>query len=445
LFTLELIKGILLKKLFVRLYMNILLIGSGGREHALALSLSKSKSCAKLFAAPGNPGIFEIASKTYINPNNTNEIINFCKKEQIDLVVVGPEQPLAEGLSDILNGVGITTFGPSKFCSQLESSKDFAKNIMMKSNIPTAAYRTFSKSEMIEAHKYLDTHTLPIVLKADGLAAGKGVVIAEDYDTAHNSIDEMFGGIFGSAGNRVVVEEFMDGEEASVFVVTDGNDYIILPPSQDHKRVGDGDTGKNTGGMGAFAPAKIVNLKVMQQVENNILKPLLAEFNCKANPYRGLLYIGLMIKDNTPKVVEFNVRFGDPETQVVLPLVQGDLAKLFLSAANGTLDKDSINIDSDKNAVCIVLSSGGYPDEFQKGYEIQLPKMLNENEIIYHAGTTEKDGKILTNGGRVLGATTVGTDLKSTIADAYNLVNKIHFENMYYRNDIAKKGILVDN
>ncbi len=422
--------------------MKILLIGSGGREHALALSLSKSKSCGQLFAAPGNPGIFELAVKADIDINNHHSVVEFCRKESIELVVIGPEQPLADGLSDVLAGTGFTVFGPSKYCSQLESSKDFSKRIMLTNNIPTASYKSFTASEFESVHNCIDSIALPIVLKADGLAAGKGVVIAEDYDTAHNAVDSMFGGEFGHAGSRVLIEEFMTGQEASVFVITDGQDCLIFPPSQDHKRIGDGDTGKNTGGMGAFAPAELVTNEIMNKVESRIIQPLLKAMSDSGNPYRGCLYVGLMIENDEPKVVEFNVRFGDPETQAVLPLIKGDLAKLFYTAAIGHIEKDAVSIDSNLNSVCVVLASGGYPDIYEKGYEIHFPENLSENEIIFQAGTTEKDGKILNLGGRVLGATAIADSLENAIDSAYKLAAKISFQNMYYRKDIGRKGLL---
>lgn len=420
---------------------NILLIGSGGREHALALALSKSESCGNLYAVPGNPGIFELAEKTNINLSNYQTIIEFCKSFNIQLVVIGPEQPLADGLTDILTAMGIPVFGPSKYCAQLESSKDFSKIIMSQNNIPTASFRTFSQSEFIEAHNYIDSQLLPLVLKADGLAAGKGVIIAETINDAHNSIDSMFQGEFGTAGSKVVIEEFMQGQEASVFVISDGSDYLILPVSQDHKRIGNGDIGKNTGGMGAFAPAKIVTEQILNQVENEIVKPILSALNESGNPYRGCLYIGLMINNGHAKVVEFNVRFGDPETQVVLPLVEGDLAKLFYSAAIGKIDKSAVNLRNDKSAVCVVMAAIGYPDNYPKGMEINFPEKLEDNEIIYHAGTTANDNKIFSSGGRVLGVTVVGNSLEKAIESVYKLVDKVSFKNSYFRNDIGKKGL----
>ena len=421
--------------------LNTLLIGSGGREHALALSLSKSQSCGRLYAAPGNPGIFKIAEKAEIEINNHGSVVHFCKSNDINLVVIGPEQPLADGLSDILTGVGIAVFGPSQYAAQLESSKDFSKRIMQSNNIPTASYRTFTAPEQNEAHNYIDSQFLPIVLKADGLAAGKGVVIATTFDEAHYAIDSMFGGEFGKAGKSVLIEEFMQGQEASVFVISDGIDYLILPPSQDHKRTGNGDTGKNTGGMGAYSPASLVSDEIMQKVEFQIIKPLLKAMSDTGNPYRGCLYVGLMIENSNPKVVEFNARFGDPETQVVMPLISGDVAKLFYTSAIGKIEKDSVSINTNECAVCIVLASEGYPDSYQKGFEITYPEVLPENQFIYHAGTSEIDGKIVSSGGRVLGAVAKSTNLSDAIKSAYQLVDKIYFDNKYYRNDIGQKGL----
>jgi len=421
--------------------LNILLIGSGGREHALAQSLVSSKTCSKLFAAPGNPGIWAIAEKAIIDISNYKEMHDFCQKNDIKFIVVGPEQPLADGITDVMSGMGYVVFGPSKFCSQLESSKDFAKNVMLKAKIPTAAFQSFNRNQISEAHQYVESSLLPIVIKADGLAAGKGVIIAQTYDEAHHSIDEIFGGIFGDAGNKIVIEEFMSGEEASIFVVTDGIDYLILPPAQDHKRISDNDEGKNTGGMGAFAPAGIVNNEVMLKVENLIIRPLLNYFNSVDFPYRGLLYIGLMIKDNNPKVVEFNVRFGDPETQAVLPLIEGDVAKLFYTAATGKIDKNVVSIVH-KKTVCIVLASKGYPDSFVKGYEIKIPENFANNDFLYHAGTKlSEDSVLITNGGRVLSAVSMSDTLQGAINSAYNLADLVEFQNKYCRKDIGKKGL----
>lgn len=420
---------------------NILLIGSGGREHAIANSLYQSFSCGMLFAAPGNPGILELADKADIDINNHQSVVAFCMKNDINLVVIGPEQPLADGLSDVLTGVGIAVFGPSRYAAQLESSKDFSKRIMQSNNIPTASYKTFSAADLVSSHNYIDSCGMPLVLKADGLAAGKGVVIVQTYDEAHNALDSMFGGEFGNAGNKVLIEEFMTGREASVFVICDGTDYLILPPSQDHKRIGDDDTGKNTGGMGAFAPASIANEIVMNEVENSIILPILKALRDSGNPYRGCLYVGLMIENNKAKVVEFNVRFGDPETQAVLPLISGDFARLFYTAAIGKIDKDSVSIIKNKHSVCVVLASEGYPDSYKKGFEITLPDILQSNEYIFHAGTTMSDGKLLSSGGRVLGVVAIGDEINQAIESSYKLAKKISFDNMYFRNDIGKKEI----
>ncbi len=420
---------------------NILLIGSGGREHAIANSLYKSQSCGRLYASPGNPGIFQLAEKADIDISNHHSVVTFCKKNDINLVVIGPEQPLADGLADVLNGVGVAVFGPSQYAAQLESSKDFSKRIMQSNNIPTASYRTFSAADFESSHHYIDSCGMPLVLKADGLAAGKGVVIAQTHNEAHNALDSMFGGEFGNAGHKVLIEEFMTGREASVFVISDGTDFVILPPSQDHKRIGDGDTGKNTGGMGAFAPASVANDTVMNKVENSIIVPILTAMRQSGNPYRGCLYVGLMIENDNPKVVEFNVRFGDPETQAVLPLISGDIARLFYTAAIGKIEKDSVSVIKNKHSVCVVLASDGYPDSYQKGFEISLPDKLQENEYIFHAGTMQSDGKLISSGGRVLGVVAISDSINQSIEASYLLTQKISFDNMYYRKDIGENEI----
>lgn len=419
--------------------LNILLIGSGGREHALAISLKKSKSCGKLFATPGNPGIAEVA-EIVENLIGNEDISQFCIENDINLVVVGPEQPLAEGICDHLNLSDIVVFGPSKHASQLESSKEFAKHFMVKNNIPTANFKSFPKSKFEEAKNYVINHSLPLVLKADGLAAGKGVVIAHDHKTAIKELEEIFSGKFGSAGSSILIEEFMQGEEASIFAICDGEDYLLLPPSQDHKRIGEGDTGLNTGGMGAYAPAPIVNEEVLEKVKEKILEPTLSGMARIGHPFKGCLYCGLMIENNNPKVVEFNVRFGDPETQVVLPLVEGDIAQLFYSAATGKLNKDAVNILSDKHAATVVLASGGYPESYQKGKHVSGIEDTDE-VIIYHAGTKKESNNLVTSGGRVLAVTAVGENLENAINKAYSNVNKIKFDNMYYRKDIGSKAL----
>ncbi|MCX7735864.1 MAG: phosphoribosylamine--glycine ligase [Candidatus Kapabacteria bacterium] len=422
--------------------MNILLVGSGGREHALALSLSKSESCGKLYSYPGNPGIWKISEKVGKELKSHSDYINFCKENSIDLVVIGPEQPLADGLSDSLRQNGIAVFGPSKLAARLESSKGFAKDFMLKYKIPTASYKKFNKTEQNQAIEYLRTIDYPIVIKADGLAAGKGVIITHSFDEAQSTLYQIFSGIFGEAGNTVVIEEFMEGEEASILAVTDGKDYLLLPPSQDHKRIFDGDKGKNTGGMGAYAPAPIVNDSILKQIENEIIIPAINGMSAESTPFQGCLYAGLMIKDNKVKVVEFNVRLGDPETQAVLPLIEGDFAALLYSAAIGKLDKSKISILENKHCCCVVLASDGYPDNFEKGFEISgIDSAEKSGALVFHAGTALKDNKLVNSGGRVLGVTALGESLKQAIEKAYEYVELISFKNKYYRKDIGLKGL----
>jgi phosphoribosylamine--glycine ligase len=418
--------------------MEILIIGNGGREHALANSLYKSKSCSKLYFAPFNTGMDAIAEFADIDINNFKAVKTYCELHKIDLVVIGPEKPLAEGMTDYLIANGIKVFGPLKFASQLESSKDFAKKMMQKYNIPTASFKTFSYNEFDKAHQHIDMHSLPVVLKADGLAAGKGVMIAQNHKEAHNYLDEIFSGKFGDAGKNVVIEEYLQGEEASVFAVCDGQDYITLAPSQDHKRAFDGDMGPNTGGMGSYAPAPIVNKTVMSKVKKEIIEPVLKAMNDENVPFIGCLYCGLMIENDNPKVVEFNVRFGDPEIQSVLSVFQGDFAGLLYSAASGKIDKSNVENVVSGNAACVVLASDGYPGNYEKGYEIKgLDKINDENTIVFHAGTEKTNNKILTSGGRVLGVTSKGMSIREAIEKAYTAVEKIEFKNKYYRKDIG--------
>lgn len=423
--------------------LNILLIGSGGREHALAIALKKSKSCSELYANPGNPGILEISKFADVNISDHDSISSFCKEKNLDLVVIGPEQPLADGLTNHLTKNGIKVFGPSSEAAMLESSKGFAKKFMKEHNIPTASYECFEKANESKAHDYINTQKMPLVIKADGLAAGKGVVIAESYIDAHSTLDEMFDGRFGDASVSLVIEEFMDGEEASVFAVCDGEDFVTLAPSQDHKRAYDGDNGPNTGGMGAYAPAQIVTEDILSKVNSQIIEPVLKGMKEKGTPFIGCLYCGLMIKDNTVKVVEFNVRFGDPETQSVLSIFEGDLAKLFWSCADGNIDKSSVISVSNGFSCNVVLASQGYPDSYEKGFVITgLDEAEKEGAIVYHAGTKTDDGMIATNGGRVLGVTGVSeVDIESAVISAYDGVNQIQFENKFYRKDIAFRAM----
>ena len=423
--------------------MRVLLIGSGGREHALALKISKSSLLDKLFIMPGNPGTKQVGENIKINLSYSDKILQFCKDEKIDLVVIGPEQPLVDGLSDYLRSAGFKVFGPSQKAAQIEAHKSFAKHLMKKYKIPTADFIEFNSDEYENAVSYLKKSKYPLVIKADGLAAGKGVLICNNYDEAEESLKEMFvDKVFGTSGEKIVIEEFMEGEEASIFAITDGTDFTCLPSSQDHKRIGDNDTGKNTGGMGAYSPAPVVTNDLLSQIENKIIKPTLAGMKNEGYPFSGCLYAGVMITKEEPKVVEFNCRFGDPETQVVLPLLKGDFLKLLYSSANGKLDKNAVHY-SEGSAVCVVAASKGYPDSYQKGFEITGFDINDKKIIIYHAGTDEVDEKIVTSGGRVLGVTAVlnKNDLIEAREKAYEAIRQIHFEGMYYRKDIALRAL----
>lgn len=423
--------------------MNVLLIGSGGREHALAIAISKSKLLNKLFCLPGNPGTKKVSENIAIDSSDFNKILLFCKEYKIDLVVIGPEQPLVDGLSDYLRANNINVFGPSSAAARIESSKSFSKKIMQRAKVPTAAYREFSASEINSAISYLEKSNFPIVIKADGLAAGKGVFICENIDEATNIIKTIsVEQIFGLAGQKFLIEEFMIGDEASIFAITDGEDFLTLPAAQDHKRIGDNDTGKNTGGMGAYAPTPLITKELETTINNNIIQPIIRQLKLEGSPFIGCLYAGLMITPEGPKVVEFNCRFGDPETQVVLPLLEGDFLKLLYSAAIGKIDKLSVYY-SGGCSVCVVAASDGYPDKFEKGFEISGLHSDDPEIIIYHAGTIEKEGKIFTNAGRVLGVTSVlnHNDLLAAREKAYEAIKKINFKNIYYRKDIASKAI----
>jgi len=429
--------------------MNILLIGSGGREHALAFGLHSSASTNTVYAFPGNPGMKNIATLVdSLSLNDTVTIIAFCKQHAIDLVVVGPEAPLVKGLADDLRSHGIAVFGPSAKAARIESSKGFSKDLMKRYGIPTAGYERFTKEQSHEAHTYINDRSLPIVVKADGLAAGKGVIIAETHHEAHEAIDEIFSGLFADAGSSIVIEDFLKGEEASVFAITDGNNAVLLAPAQDHKRAKDGDLGKNTGGMGAYAPAPLVTDDVMQRVHDDIVKPMLKAMKEEGYPFVGCLFVGLMIDDGKPSVVEFNCRFGDPETQAVLSVFRGDLAKLLHSAAIGTLDATTMKARSEGFACNVVMASGGYPDDYETGHTILgLDKLSEIPQVrVFHAGTKSlPDGSIVTAGGRVLGICGLGETLAEAIHHAYSGVEHIHYHHRYYRTDIGKKGLNVTN
>jgi len=418
---------------------NILLIGSGGREHALAWKMSKSMPKKKIYAIPGNPGIAEVAECVEgISIGDNAAIVDFAKSHGIDLVVIGPEAPLVNGLVDALAAAQIKSFGPNKTAAQMEGSKIFAKNLMKKYGIPTAEFEIFENPD--DAKSYITEKGAPIVIKADGLAAGKGVIVAKTLDEALSAVDEMKN--FGDAGSKIVVEEFMDGEEASVLAFTDGKTIVPMIAAQDHKRLLDGDEGVNTGGMGAYAPAPVVTPEIMTKVEEKILKPTIAALNEEGITYRGCLYAGLMIVDGEPKVVEFNARFGDPETQAVLPLLKSDLVDIMEACANGTLDRAKIAW-SDKSTVCVVLASGGYPKSYKKNIPIDSLTRAKVSTTIFHAGTAMRDGQLVTSGGRVLGVTATAADIHKAVKKVYKAVNLIHFDDMYYRHDIAARALKI--
>ena len=419
--------------------MDILIIGSGGREHTLAWKLAQSKLVNKIYAVPGNPGMEDVATCVSGSVEDNAFLVNFAKENNIDMVVVGPEVPLTNGIVDDMEKVGIPSFGPKKLAAQLEGSKSFSKDIMKKYGIPTAKYEVFTEADKAKA--YIEQEGAPIVIKADGLAAGKGVIVAETKQQALDAIDEiMCDKAFGSAGNSVVIEEFMAGEEASVLAFTDGKTIIPMIPSQDHKRAHDGDKGPNTGGMGTYAPAPVVSEDLMETIKSTILEPTIQAMAKEGHPYKGCLYAGLMITSEGPKVVEFNARFGDPETQVVLPLLDSDLGEIMLACINGTLADCDIKW-SDKAAVCVVMSAGGYPAKYRKGDEILgLENAAQNNILVFHAGTAKQDTKIVTNGGRVLGVVALGDDIKSAVDTVYKGIKTIDFKDVYYRKDIARRA-----
>ena len=420
--------------------MNILLIGGGGREHSIAEALSKSSKINELHCIPGNAGIEKIASCHNYDISNQQEILNFCENNNIDIVFIGPEIPLVEGLADYLNRNSFFTFGPNQKAAQLEGSKSFTKDICKKYNIPTATYETFSNAK--DALVYIDNHSIPLVIKVDGLAAGKGVIIAETRDHAINSVNEIFSGKFGNAGDEIVIEEFLDGEEASYFIISDGESFIPLTSAQDHKRIGDGDIGLNTGGMGAYSPAPIMNKELEEKTINKIIKPTIKAMNDYGSPYIGILYAGLMIKDNEPKLIEYNVRFGDPECQVIIPRLENDLVELLVNVKEKNLDNYTLKW-KENFAITVVLAAKGYPESYETGDEIKgLDAIDNIDDVeIFHAGTKNKNNKIVTSGGRVLNINGYGKNLVDAKEKAYNLVNKINWSGCYYRKDIGWRAL----
>jgi phosphoribosylamine---glycine ligase len=417
--------------------LNVLVIGSGGREHSICYGISKSPQLTKLYAAPGNPGTASLAEN--INIHTNHDILEFCIQNKIEIVVIGPEKPLVEGLADMLRENNVNVFGPDKAAAEIESSKSFAKKLMLKYNIPTAGYKEFLSSELKQAKDYLASAQYPLVIKADGLAAGKGVLICGNYQEASEIAEQIFSKkIFGKAGEKIIIEDFLVGEEASVFAVTDGNDFICLPAAQDYKRAQDDNMGKNTGGMGSYCPAPLVTPGILKKVEDKIIRPVLDGMKKEGRKFSGCLYCGLMISKGEPKVVEFNCRFGDPETQAVIPVLEGDFLNLLYSAASGKLDKSSVK-HSGKSAVCVVAASHGYPDFYDTGFEIYgIDKLDNSDIFIFQAGTKSEFGRIITSGGRVLGLTAVASSLSEAREKAYHNLRQISFENIYYRTDISK-------
>jgi phosphoribosylamine--glycine ligase len=425
--------------------MNILVIGSGGREHALIWKIKQSPQATRIFCAPGNAGIAEIAELIPIKPTDTDTLISFAKNNSIDLTIVGPEQPLTEGIVDKFESNGLVIFGPSQRAAELEGSKVFAKEFMSRHRIPTANFKTFNSETRYEAERYINEIPVPIVMKADGLAAGKGVSVCDTKDTALDTLDDLFTRkILGEAGERVVIEDFMEGEELSILVITDGKDFLTLPPAQDHKRILDGDQGKNTGGMGAYSPVPFINDELMEKIKRQIIRPTIRGMAKEGRQFKGCLYFGLMLTETGPRVVEYNCRFGDPETQVVLPLIQNDIIELMLASIKCEISKIKL-ITHSSNAVCVVISSRGYPDSYETDKPIfGLDNVTNlQNVHIFHSGTKREDDLIVTTGGRVIGVTAVGelNNFEETILNAYRNVDKITFDGAYYRSDIGRKAL----
>ncbi len=424
--------------------MRILIIGGGGREHALAWALARSPQQPELFIAPGNAGTAALGRNVALQPTDLDALLGFARAENIALTVVGPEQPLVDGLADRFETAGLRVVGPTAAAARLEGSKAFAKAFMQRHGIPTAAHRTFAGAQYAEALAFVEATGAPVVVKASGLAAGKGALVCLTLDEARAALDRLMRQrAFGAAGDEVVVEAFMEGEEASVFALTDGRDYRLLATAQDHKRIGEGDTGPNTGGMGAYAPAPVAGPTLLARVRREIIEPTLAGMAAEGCPYRGVLYAGLMITPEGPKVVEFNCRLGDPEAQVVLPLLETDLVEVFEKMADRRLGEVTLTQQAGA-AACVVMASGGYPGAYEKGFPMDGLDTAGamDGVVVFHAGTRRDDaGRVVTAGGRVLGVTATGTGLAEALRRAYRAVAAIGFEGAQYRRDIGQKGL----
>ncbi len=423
--------------------MDILVIGSGGRESAICWSVAKSKSAGRIYCAPGNPGTSKYAGSVDLKADDIKGLLKFAKEKKIGMTIVGPEAPLVAGIVDVFEAEGLKIFGPNKAASQMEGSKAFTKNLLKKYKIPTADFGEFDDS--LGAMNYIRANKkYPVVIKADGLAAGKGVIIAANESEALNAVkDIMDNRVFGPAGSKVVIEEFLFGQEASILAFTDGETVLALPPSQDHKRIFDDDKGPNTGGMGAYAPAPLITPLMAEKIKSEILLPTVAALKSEGITYKGILYAGIMMTKNGPKVLEYNVRFGDPETQAVLPLLRTDLVELCLACAKGTLSFMKLEID-EKAAITVVLASKGYPGNYENGFEIKGLDAFDgmKDLFVFHAGTARKDNRVVTAGGRVLDVTAVAKDIRTAIDLVYKNIDKVYFEGVYYRKDVGRKALI---
>lgn len=422
--------------------MNILVIGSGGREHALIWKIKQSPKARKIYCAPGNAGIASLAECVAIPADDIKGLLRFAKDKKIDLTVVGPEAPLVKGIVDEFEQHGLKIFGPNQAAAQLEGSKAFAKDFLHRRNIPTAVYKVFDEPKT--ALEFLDRAQFPLVVKADGLAAGKGVVICQNLKEAQQAVDEiMVQRIFKSAGDRIVIEECLEGPEASILAISDGKHFFVLETAQDHKRIFDDDLGPNTGGMGAYSPAPVVTPEMMNKIISRIIEPTIRGMHKEGHPFKGVLYAGLMLTYQGPQVLEFNVRFGDPETEAVLPRLKTDLVDIMLAAVEGKLNKLTLQWD-ERPCVCVVVASGGYPGTYETDKVISgLEDIKDPDTVVFHAGTQLKNGAVTTCGGRVLGVTSLGVDMQDAIARVYKAVDKIKFERAFFRRDIAAKALKI--